>query len=93
MTVHYVNKAVEVDGLVYLEDVGFSLEVTTEKSWAEPYSWGQSRGYEIEISDIKIVGVQVGGLVLTDEQATKMFGPEAIDRVLDNIDLDDLSED
>lgn len=87
---HYVNKAVEIDGLVYLDDVNISLEVTTEKSWREPYSWGQSRGYDIEISDISITGVQVGGLVLTEEQADKMFGPEAMQRAIDSISLDDL---
>lgn len=87
---HYVNKAVEIDGLVYLEDVGISLEVDTEVEWLEPYSWGESRGKEVVISDIRLIGVQVGGLVLSGDQADKMFGEDAIQRVLDSITLDDI---
>lgn len=89
---HYVNKAVEIDGLVYLEDVGISLEVNTEIEWLEPYSWGQSRGKEVIISDIRLIGVQVGGLVLSSEQADKMFGEDAIQRVIDNITLEDIEQ-
>lgn len=88
---HYISKAFEVDGLVYLEDVSFSFEVETETFPAEPYSWGGSRGEETEITGIDITGVQVGGLVLTEDQATKMFGPEAIERICDSLTLDDLN--
>lgn len=87
---HYINKAFEVDGLVYLEDVSFSFEVETETFPAEPYSWGGSRETETEITGIDITGVQVGGLVLTEDQATKMFGPEAIERICDSLTLEDL---
>lgn len=90
MTTHYLSKSFDVDGLVYIEDVSFSFEVKTETFPAEPYSWGGSRGMETEISDINITGVQVGGLVLTEEQATKMFGPDAIQNICDSLDLDDL---
>ena len=87
---HYISKAFEVDGLVYLEDVSFSFEVETETFPAEPYLWGGSRGTETEITGIDITGVQVGGLVLTEDQATKMFGPEAIERICDSLTLEDL---
>lgn len=87
---HYINKHFDVDGLVYIEDVNFSFEVETEISWLEPYSWGESRGSETEISNINITGVQIGGLVLTEDQATKMFGPEAIERICNSLNLHDL---
>lgn len=87
---HYISKAFDVDGLVYIEDISFTLEVVTEQYPAEPYSWGESRGEETEITDVGIIGVHVGGLVLTEEQATQMFGPEAIERIRDRISLEDL---
>lgn len=87
---HHVSKSLEVDGLVYLDDVYFTFEVTTETYPAEPYSWGGNRGTETEITDVDIIGVQVGGLTLTDEQATKMFGPDAIEAVRERISFDDL---
>ena len=87
---HYISKAFEVDGLVYLEDVYFWFEVDTEQYPAEPYSWGGNRGMETDIEDVKITGVGVGGLMLTEEQAIKMFGTEAIERICDSLTLEDL---
>lgn len=87
---HYIHKACEVDGLVYLDDVSISFEVETETFPAEPYSWGGSRGTETEITGVDITSVQVGGLVLTEEQATLMFGSEAIERIRDSLTIDDL---
>lgn len=89
---HYVNKAVDLDGLVYVEDVDISLEVTTEIDHLEPYPWGQSRGTEVVISDVNLLHVQVGGLTLTPKQAEQMFGEDALQRAVDSISLDDLSE-
>lgn len=86
----HLSKDFDVDGLVYIEGVHFTFEVDTETFPAEPYSWGGSRGDETEITDVDIVGVQVGGLVLTEDQATKMFGPEAIERIRDSLTLEDL---
>jgi hypothetical protein len=89
---HYVSKACDVDGLVYIEDVSVSFEVETETFPAEPYSWGGSRGEETEITGVDITGVQVGGLVLTEDQASKMFGSEAIERIRDGLTLEDLTD-
>jgi len=87
---HYISKHFDVDGWVYIEDVNFCFEVETDVAMAEPYSWGESRGDETEISSINITGVQIGGLVLTEDQATKMFGPEAIERICNSLNLHDL---
>lgn len=81
----YVTKTFDVDGLVYIEGVNFTIELETETYPAEPYSWGGSRGSETEITSMEIVGVQVGGLTLTEEQATKMFGEDAIRRVYEGL--------
>lgn len=81
----YITRTFDVDGLVYIEDVSFTLEGKTETYSAEPYSWGGSRGTETEVTSIGIIGVQVGGLTLTEEQATKMFGEDAIRRVYEGI--------
>ncbi len=87
---HHASKSFDMDGLVYIEDVYFTFEVTTETFPAEPYVWGGNRGMETEITDVDIIGVQVGGLTLTEDQAIKMFGPDAIEAIRDRISLDDL---
>ena len=87
---HYISKEVDVDGLGYVEGVVFNLEVTTELNHLEPYSWGESRGTEVVVTDINLTSVEVGKLTLKPSQADLMFGDEAIQRVLDAIDLDDL---
>jgi hypothetical protein len=87
---HYGSKSVVIDGLVFIEDVSVSFEATTETFPAEPYSWGSGRGEETEITDVTFTGIQVGGLVLNEEQAVQMFGADAIEAVRERIDLDDL---
>lgn len=61
-----------------LEDVEAEFDVSLEKSWLEPYSWGQSRGFETEVN-AELISAQIGGLKLTRYQIVAMLSePEAL---------------
>lgn len=71
--------ALDLDGDVYIEDADCAFDVEITTSPAEPYSWGQSRGTETEVS-ATLTGVTLGKLTLTRDQAVLMFGEDAIER-------------
>jgi hypothetical protein len=70
---------IDLDGLIYVEDVECEFDIKIETYEAEPYSWGGSRGTETEI-DATLKSVKLGNLVITRDQAMLMFGLDAIKR-------------
>lgn len=79
MTRTSTSYALDLDGLIYVEDAECEFDVEIEVSPAEPYSWGQSRGTETEIT-ASLTAVKLGGLTITRDQAVLMFGADAIER-------------
>lgn len=79
-----IDATIDLDGHVYIEDVLCKADITVHRYIAEPYSWGVSRGWEIEV-DCTITSVTVGFLKLDREQAVLMFGGEAINSAEDYI--------
>lgn len=71
--------ALDLDGDVYVEDVPCEFEIEIEVYPAEPYSWGQSRGTETDIS-AALTSVKLGGWKASREIAVQIFGAEAIER-------------
>ncbi len=71
--------AIVLDGLIYVEDALCEFDVEIKEYEAEPYSWGQSRGTEVEIS-ATLTAVKLGGWAAPREIAIKIFGEEAIGR-------------
>ena len=70
---------IDLDGMIYVEDVECEFDIEIETYEAEPYSWGGSRGTETEI-DATLKSVKLGGLTITRDQAVLMFGEDAIER-------------
>ena len=79
-----IDATIDLDGHVYIEDVLCEADVTVDRYPAEPYSWGESRGWEVAV-DCTITSVTVGSLKLNREQAVLMFGEEAINSAEDYI--------
>lgn len=79
MTRTSTSYALDLDGLIYVEDVPCEFDVEIEVSHLEPYSWGQSRGTETEIT-ATLTAVKLGGLTITRDQAVLMFGADTIER-------------
>lgn len=71
--------AIDLDGLIYVEDVTCDFDVEIDVYPAEPYSHGGSRGMETEIT-ASLIAVKLGNMALTREQAVLMFGEDAIER-------------
>lgn len=71
--------ALDLDGLIYIEDADCAFDVEIEVSPREPFSWGGSRGTETEVS-ATVTAVTLGKLTLTRAQAVLMFGEDAIER-------------
>jgi hypothetical protein len=71
--------ALDLCGLIEVEDVPCEFEVEVEVCHLEPYSWGESRGTETEITAI-LNSVKLGGLALNRDQALLAFGEDAIER-------------
>lgn len=80
----------------YLGDLEVDVEfgVTLEKDWLEPFSWGQSRGFEMVIADVDVLRVTVyddeGTIILTEAQANARFGADAINVLCEEVSIDDL---
>ena len=80
----------------YLGDLEVDVEfgVTLEKDWLEPFSWGQSRGFEMVIADVDVLRVTVyddeGTIILTEAQANARFGTDAINVLCEEVSTDDL---
>ena len=79
MTRISTSYALDLDGLIYVEDVPCEFDVEIEVSPAEPYSWGQSRGTETEIT-ATLTAVKLGGWKASREIAVQIFGADAIER-------------
>ena len=71
--------SIDLDGNVYVEDVACDFDFEITVSPLEPYSWGQSRGNEVDI-EATLTSVALGNLTITRDQAALMFGEEAIER-------------
>jgi hypothetical protein len=76
---HHARYGIDLDGLIYVEDVPCDFKIEITVSQLEPYSWGQSRGTEVEI-EATLESLKLGGMTLTAKQAEEVFGPEAIAR-------------
>lgn len=74
--------ALDLDGLIYVEDAECEFEIEIDTYPAEPYSWGQSRGTETEIT-ATLTAVKLDGWKASREIAVQMFGEDAIDRAED----------
>jgi len=59
------------------------FDVEGEEYIAEPYSWGESRGTELELS-AELVSAQFGGLALTRDMVAKIIGGSALARIEDS---------
>lgn len=79
MTRTSTSYALDLDGLIYVEDVPCEFDVEIEVSHLEPYSWGQSRGTETEIT-ATLTAVKLGGWKASREIAVQIFGADAIER-------------
>lgn len=94
MTRTSTTYALDLDGLIYVEDTECEFDVEIDVYPAEPYSWGQSRGTETEIT-ATMTAVKLGGLTITRDQAVQMFGADAIERAeaaaADNISPEDIA--
>lgn len=78
-TTTHASYAIDLDGLIYVEDVTCEFKIEITVSHLEPYSWGQSRGTEVEI-EASLESLKLGGMTLTAAQAEQVFGAEAIAR-------------
>lgn len=67
-----------------LEGVPATAEISFERYPAEPFSWGQSRGYETSIS-ATIRSARLGRLVLTRDQIALMIGADVLDAIEESI--------
>lgn len=54
-----------------------TFDVEGERYPAEPYSWGGSRGYEVE-ARAELLTAQLGGLLLGRSQVEAIIGPDAL---------------
>ena len=80
----------------YLDDLEVDVEfgVTVEKEWLEPFSWGQSRGFEMVIADVDVLCLTVydddGSVDLNETQVVARFGADAVNALREEVSIDDL---
>jgi hypothetical protein len=86
----HASYALDLDGLIYVEDVTCEFSVVITVSHLEPFSWGQSRGTEIDI-DATLTAVKLGDWKASREIAVQIFGEEAIGRA-ENVAQDRVAE-
>lgn len=61
----------------YLEGIPAVFEVDVDHYPAEPYSWGESRGTETEVS-ARFIYMQLNGLTLRENEVIAWLGREQI---------------
>lgn len=66
--------------LGYLEDVPAEFFVDVDKFPAEPYSWGESRGVETEVT-ARFHYLKLGGLTLNENELGAWIGAEEIEKI------------
>lgn len=84
---HTFERFYDIDGLVSVEGVLVTIGADIETYPSE----GGPASTETSMTDVHLIMIKVGGLVLGPTLAHMMFGEDAFQRILNTVELDDFS--